>query len=416
MTYTMIDNPVIDRKIQADMDLIKERVVGLLGKNLHSLLLCGGFGRGEGSVTIKDNVVHIVNDYDFTVVLRAETRLQYMKLYKQYHPQLERLAGELAAILHMKQVDLSPKPMSYFTSPGGLRIENYEVKMGNRLIHGKENPTSWMPAWTADSIPLFEGTWLFRNRGLGLIIAALYMYGKDQIEDRHRENFIVECTKAHLAMGDAALLYKRSYHHRYSERLAVLNRTVLSDIPGWGDVKNRYENAINQKLYPDFSRYDAFDFKSWWFDIRDAFERFFIFYEQQRLRWPFQTWTEYAELSKPEDRLSVKSIAGKILRSGFSLSSIPRILKRSKPSFSVALVALTLFSLKRGGADQAMLGKAASMLGITLQGSPYENWLTVAKAVINDIHPGGEAGKIIAETNPRPSCVILNDDGNLSLS
>ncbi len=31
------------------------------------------------------------------------------------------------------------------------------------------NPTLFMPPWEVCDIPLFEGTWLFRNRGVGLV-------------------------------------------------------------------------------------------------------------------------------------------------------------------------------------------------------------------------------------------------------
>jgi len=65
------ENNMVNKKIQCDLDYICSKVKRLLGNNLHSILLCGGFGRGEGSVTITGSMVHIVNDYDFTVVFNA---------------------------------------------------------------------------------------------------------------------------------------------------------------------------------------------------------------------------------------------------------------------------------------------------------------------------------------------------------
>jgi len=99
-------NTIINKKIQHDLDYICRKVKRLLGKNLHSILLCGGFGRGEGSITISKGKVHIVNDYDFTIVLNTFSKIKYIRLYHQFHLPLEALAKELADTLDIKQVDL----------------------------------------------------------------------------------------------------------------------------------------------------------------------------------------------------------------------------------------------------------------------------------------------------------------------
>jgi len=289
MNYTVNANEQlhakINAKVQADLEIITARVAELLGDRLYALLLCGGFGRGEGSVVVDGKGVHIVNDYDFTVVLNAKNRFHYLKLYKEVHAPLERLAVELAAELDIKQVDLSPKPLSYFTGNQGLKIENYEVKMGHVLLYGDRDPTQDMPAWQAADIPLFEGTWLFRNRGAGLLLAALYFMDGGEMPDSKKENFIIECTKAHLAMGDAALLYNRRYHHLYHKRYDIMENLDISAIPAGEDVRARYRAALNQKLSPEFDRYLQRDMRKWWFDVTDSFEQFFKFYEQERC-WP----------------------------------------------------------------------------------------------------------------------------------
>ncbi len=391
---------MINAKVKADLALITARVSELLGKRLYALLLCGGFGRGEGSVVVDGADVHIVNDYDFTVVLNARNRFHYLKLYREIHAPLEKLAGELARELDIKQVDLSPKPRHYFKGREGLKIENYEVKMGHVLLYGDRDPTVDMPAWQAADIPLFEGTWLFRNRGTGLLLAALYFMTGGEVPASKKENFVIEGTKAGLAIGDAILLLNRQYHHLYHKRGGILNALDMSVIPGGQAVRTRYREALAQKLDPDFSRYAQRDLRKWWFEVRADFERFFRFYEQKRLGVEFDSWMMYAGLAKPENRLNLKMLAGKIIKSsrqGLTFKKAAAIYRKSKKSFSISLVALVLFALREDSFDTRMMAAAAEHLNVTLSGNPKKDWLRLAKAVLTEIHPGGEVGKMLAQ-------------------
>lgn len=399
LTSDSRQNDLVNKKIKKDMDYICTHVKRLLGKNLYALLLCGGFGRGEGSVTIRAKTIHIVNDYDFTVVLNAKTRLHYLWLYKKFHTPLEALAHRLAAQLDIKQVDLSPKPLSYFRDTN-LRIENYEVKNGNILVYGKDNPALLMPQWQAKDIPLYEGTWLFRNRGLGLILAALYFMASPKVAHDKKENFVIECNKASLAVGDGVLLLKKKYHHLYNERLNRAIEIDFSDIPMGETIRQNYINALKQKLQPDFSRYSQIDLKTWWYDTREIFLNFFHYYEQKRLNQQFDTWEEYAALPTPENRINLKTAAGKLIRSvgdDFSFDWFQTTLEKSSPTFSIRLIALLLDAIHREGFDISAMKKAASVLKVTLNGSSKSNWLFLARLILNDIHPGGEVGQTLAE-------------------
>ena len=395
MTYTISNNKQVNQKIQADLDYITGRVATLLGDNLDSILLCGGFGRGEGSVVVEKDLVHIVNDYDFTIVLNSKNRLHYLKLYKKIHGPLEALAKELAQELEIKQVDLSPKPLSYFSEKQKLKIENYEVKMGHVLLYGKNNPVRMMPEWKFEDIPLFEGTWLFRNRGAGLLIAGLYFINSNKIPKEKQENFVVECTKAKLAMGDSVLLLNKRYHYLYNKRFNRLKTVDISKVPGGETLKKMYKNGIDQKLSPDFEHYFKQDLIGSWFKLTKEYSRFFHYYEQRRLGHEFDTWLEYEKLSKPENRIEPKTFIKKIITSDFTRPNFTDAFLKSRNSFTISLVPLVLFSFQKDRFDIEMMKRAADLLGLTLTGQNKSDWIMLAKAVLNEIHPGGEAGRVI---------------------
>jgi len=398
MHLTIDKDKKVYKKIWTDVEYISSKVRNLLGKHIHSILLCGGFGRGEGSVVVQNGIIHVVNDYDFVIALKGKNRLHYTKLYKKFHAPLEQLAAELADELEIKQVDLALKPLSYFSKARILRIENFEVKKGHVLVFGNEDPTARMPDWRAKNIPLFEGTWLLRNRGTGMLIAALYALCKGGVPEKKKENFVIECTKAQLAMGDSILLLRGMYHHLYNERLKRITNLDFSDIPAGQEILMKYREALEHKLRPDFGRFYQRDLTKWWFQISRLMDTFYQYYEQHRLNVRFSDWCDYVSLQKPEDQFELKTFIGKTIRGGGQFLSVKRLLdnyQKSRRSYSISLVPLLLFSIGTESYDGKMMNKAAQLLGQPVSGETRQDWIGLVKAALNEIHPGGEVAKAI---------------------
>ena len=70
--YTLYGINEIDNKISNDLKLIVDNVVRLLGKeNIHSIILTGSFGKGEGGAFLHDGKVKVINDYDISIKRRG---------------------------------------------------------------------------------------------------------------------------------------------------------------------------------------------------------------------------------------------------------------------------------------------------------------------------------------------------------
>ncbi len=69
--YTVHNDPHINAFIQGQLDTIVREIHDLLGPHLDAVLLCGGFGRGEGGVDLSSGNIRVVNDYDLTILLKA---------------------------------------------------------------------------------------------------------------------------------------------------------------------------------------------------------------------------------------------------------------------------------------------------------------------------------------------------------
>lgn len=399
MTYTAYNDVEIDQKIQTDLDYIASEIVELLGEHADVILLYGGFGRGEGGVVVENGDVRIVNDYDIFIISSKRTKLGYLRLYRKYNKSLNKLAVRLAKELSIKQIDLGFKPYWYFCDADAVRVENYEVKQGNVLLYGKSNPTKLMPEWRASDLPLFDGAWLFRNRGVGMLLAALYFIKNGEIPENKIEYFIIECTKAQLAMGDSTLLLKGEYSCSYQERLNIAHSLSESAIPVAGlNLKTNYIEALNQKLKPNFSQYEERDLVKWWFDIAEAMDAFYKYYEAKRIDSAFASWDHYSLADREESSFEYKAFVSRMIRKDSSLFSIQAIttnIKRSRKSYSMSLVPLALFSLKKDGFDRRLLDSLSDFLDIELGPDDKENWINCAVGVLDEIHPGGEAANVI---------------------
>jgi len=398
MHYTFDNNSIVDERVNRDQKYIKSKILDLLGNHVHSILLCGGFGRGEGTVIIRDDSIHIINDYDITIVLKEQNPLKYIWLYKKYYGPLQVLAGKLAKDLRMKQIDLSLKSFSYFKNQNTLKIENYEVKHGHVLTYGKDDPTMLMPDWKPEDITFFEGTWLFRNRGAGLLIPALYFLCEAGIPDEKKENFVIECNKAQLAMGDSILLLNRMYHHNYAERLNRVEHIDFSNIPEGETIRAHYQEALEQKFRPNFEKFYNKDLVSWWFEIKELMDIFYKFFEIQRMGSKFSNWLEYADLSKPEDQLEIKTFLSYILRNLSSLKSphfIQRCYLKSRKSYFISIVPLLLFSIRKDSFVLPYMKKVSNLLGVPLSENSKGSWLNLVRTFLHELHPGGEVANAI---------------------
>jgi hypothetical protein len=397
--FTIRSEPEIDEKVTADLARIRECVLGLLDKEkVLAIILTGGFGRGEGSVLISGNGVRIVNDYDIAVVPRSRNRLKYAWLFRKYHRNLEELADTLGSELSLKQVDITVRPHSYFQRPAAIRIENYEVLHGHRLLYGAMDPCDWMPRWKAADLPLSEGTWLFRNRGLGLLLAKLYLAdGGLAVEDA--ENFFTECNKARLAMGDAVLLLKGAYSHLYSERLRAAQGIAVEEIPCGRPIIEGYCDALKKKLRPETSDFIQSDAEDNWADLARQFQRFFLYFESRRMGRGFPGWLNYSEFdSKRKDRMDVRMLIAELLRarsSDIRGSWARRVLVKASRKKNIALIGLLLSSAQQFPERTAYLQKASKLLGVRMHDSEDVAWRTLTIETLRLIHPGGEVGRLL---------------------
>jgi hypothetical protein len=137
---------------------------------------------------------------------------------------------------------------------------------------------------------------------------------------------------------------------------------------------------------------------NWWFEIKDLLDIFYRFYERLRLGASFKSWLEYAALSKPEDRLEIRTFLSSILSNMSDLKSFHFVRKcylKSRKSYFISIVPLLLFSIKEDGFLLPYMKKASILMRVPMNGTPKDIWLSLVRTFLYEWHPSGEVESAI---------------------
>lgn len=197
MPYTVRDSPAVVARIEHDLARVLA-VVRAGDRGLRSLVLTGGFARGEG--TVLGGVPQ--NDYDFVAIrgLRPP-RVTYA-----------RIRAELEAELGL-HIDLAPIPAwrLRWTAPS---IFWYETALRGRVLWGADL-LGRIPVRRWQDLDAAEGLRLLVNRAAGLLFAT-------EAESAHAVR--IQAAKALLASLDAHLLAQGVFAPSQTERWRLFER------------------------------------------------------------------------------------------------------------------------------------------------------------------------------------------------
>jgi hypothetical protein len=396
--YTVETNPDADSVVNEVLDLIVGRVLALMGEHIQAIVLVGGYGRGEGGVYKDGKDYELVNDLDIAVFVKR--RYHYIK--RKYGELLNKCAEELQPKAKgVKQIDIEiTNSWNYRLVPN--LVNYYEIKNGHKVLFGEIALSRIMPPLKAEELPVFDGTIYFYSRGSGLLLPGIYFLSNRFAERKVRENFQIEIQKACIAMGDALLLKAKKYHYSYKERLVrfkdiekckgIIPNSLLQKI------SPLYDWAVKRKMNPLFNWSGDGTMINSWFEVRDVFNQFFLWFESDRLNTCFHDWMEYSDYiykrgaSEPATfkiRNFVQNWRNKIFFGGNLFTQNMGFIWKSKMSFLLPVMPLLLFSLGKDlRANQDYLASASAKLDFTNNNKSLD-WLDLTKNYLCLYHPGG---------------------------
>lgn len=196
-SFTVDDAPHVVDRIGADLARVVD-TVRAADPGLRSLVLTGGFARGEGTM------LHgrPQNDYDF-VALRG------LRPSQAPYPELaEKLEGELGLHIDLAPVAAARLPFVHRS------IFWYETALRGRVLWG-EDLLGRIPVRSADALDREEGLRLLVNRAAGLLLVT-------SSRDAHARR--IQAAKGLLAALDAQLLAVGAFAPSQRERWQSLER------------------------------------------------------------------------------------------------------------------------------------------------------------------------------------------------
>ncbi|MCA9777002.1 MAG: hypothetical protein KC800_09810 [Candidatus Eremiobacteraeota bacterium] len=229
-------------RMEEELGLLTERVEETLGSNLVCLVLGGGYGRGEGAVSLVKGREMPYNDLDLFLVVRNARRGVH----------LESISREFEYRLGI-DVDFSRPltPEAVWSLPHSLMW--HDLLLGHRVLSGSPDfLTSNAPAQLKEPPPRGEAVRLLLNRGVGLLWADRVRRGLEPAPDQDfvRRNYF----KAALAMGRAAFLARGVALPGREEQPAALTKLGVSQ-----QVVKLFEVSLEFKLCPDGHKPGSFD-------------------------------------------------------------------------------------------------------------------------------------------------------------
>jgi hypothetical protein len=284
--FISFDSENLDRLIEGELNQVVRAIRQRLSGINHTILLTGGFGRGEGSGFVRHGLYQPLNDYDLLIINCGGSSAESLA-----RERLNGLGAELLRIVSVKQVDLKCLSNLKAATPWPT-VERYEAKCGHRVLSGKL-PT--LRGWPRGLLPMCEGTRYLRNRAFGLLAARLVLEGYGPWDDAKRAELAgLEINKAWIAIGDAWLLGARQYHFLYKQRLSSILRGKAAF---WrnGDARSRYAAVVSAKLKGTLKAGGLEEMRTEWFRSAKSICAEFLNYEGYRLRNYFPDLGDYAQ-------------------------------------------------------------------------------------------------------------------------
>jgi len=285
-TYTFNGNRKAEERMAMDQSIIGAYVEDAISaSHFESLVLMGGYGRGEGGYCLQAGKPSPYNDYDYFVIVKNMSN----KEAKTLQHQLKELAHHLSVIVNV-EVDLAVLRMESLPT-AQFSLMNAEMKWGHRVVAGNRRVLDSMPAMPFDKLALGEFTRLMNNRGALLLMNSRKLDLRQDLDAPEREIFFKYLFKAVLACGDAFLAVEGAYHPSYMEKRRRM--VTLKQSPGQ-DFIRLYDLAMWQKFRPDMELLKVEDPEKWQRNITSHWLKAFSILEAHRTRNPIRNWREYA--------------------------------------------------------------------------------------------------------------------------
>jgi predicted nucleotidyltransferase len=253
-----------DKVVEKDLEKIKKIVIREF-KPI-SVILFGGFGRGEGTYEIiKGNAVPL-NDYDLYIVTKK--KIPEKKL-EEIGKKCSKAIGKGGEEFVEKYRETYDKDKYFhvdlrwldYNKLGEMKKVNrtYELKHASRVIYGKDVREKIRDI----EIPISEAFRYLINPACHLLLVMDERRLKGNWKGDEKFYALHHIIKAELACASSLVISEGKFKATYKETVEECEKIYKKEFP---DLIDRIKEALKMKLYP---QRNVSDIKRRWFQARD---------------------------------------------------------------------------------------------------------------------------------------------------
>lgn len=331
MSYTKIKDERIDNKIDLEMRIVCEEILKVI-KPI-SIILFGGFGRGEGSVQILGDDVTISKDYDTLLVVRKKIPPPVIyEISKNIHERLNRVnpldspaTGSVTYLIEMNAgaslVQYTLNDLLYFRD-----AKTYEIKMASKLLWG-EDIREKIPLKAEDLSP-WNGIRFLLRKPPGLCACFAPRYLKNPLMEEEKGIIINECSRVYLDSGVLLTILMGDYKPTYQGRGKIIRERLNSSLPELAaaipDLADKVSASTSLKLFPDRAKQGTGDPVKLWFETRKDMGIILRYFMEHHLGEKAEGWAElFKKYNARMNREFVDELAYFYLKKRFKVASKP---------------------------------------------------------------------------------------------
>lgn len=225
-----------DDFIQNQLDIVVAEIRKAIPEVI-SIILMGGYGRGEGTVEVKDSKPRLINDFDLYIITEKYIPDKFLENLAQHcskllgkggiaHPEAFEQQYDLDKFFHIDIRCLVKKRLKNL--PPIIRY--YEMKSSSTVLWG-ENVLKEFPEIKPGKIPKPEALRIIMNRLMLLLMAFKTEFFKQEMSSDESQILFYYLTKSYLTMVEALLIFSGDYKPTYTERTAVFSQVFFQKFP-----------------------------------------------------------------------------------------------------------------------------------------------------------------------------------------
>jgi len=285
--YSYAENEQFIKIMDETCSKFKEIVIKHLGKDkIDSIILIGGYGRGEGGILVKGSQILPHNNLDFQIILNSFTT----KLAHKKRDEIIKDVNKQISKHHMITLDFSFN--SKFKIKFGVpQLVYYDMKFGHRRIYGDDKWLLNIKRYHSRNISLHDIRELLINRGTLLILNKKILERKE-LDKKMKMIVIKHLVKAIIGYGDALLYLHGKYHWSY-KRKGELMWTIQPENPSFARM---YMYAIQFRFNPNYENLLHRDLDKIQRYVTRSVERVHLKFESQISRKKNLNWSTYFHL------------------------------------------------------------------------------------------------------------------------